>query len=65
MELFAKMVNDSQPLNIFAKSSIFDDWLSSEYVSADCGLNTGIFFRMILLPEIILIIITSVMLTLL
>ena len=35
MELFAKVVNDFQPLTIFAKSYILDVWLDSEYASED------------------------------
>ena len=31
VELFAKLVTGFQPLNVFAKCSILDVWLSSEY----------------------------------
>ena len=34
MEFYARIVNGFQPLTIFAKSSIEDVWLGSEYASA-------------------------------
>ena len=33
IELFSKIVNGKEPLNIFKKSSFLDFWLGSEYVS--------------------------------
>ena len=35
IELFAKLVNDSQPLHIFAKNSVLDVWLGCEDASVD------------------------------
>ena len=32
MELFAKIINDQQPLTIFAKSSNLNVWQDSEYI---------------------------------
>ena len=34
MDLLAKIVKGSQPLTVFAKSSILDVWMASEYASA-------------------------------
>ena len=36
MEIFEKIVNDFQQLAIFAKDSILDVWLGSEYTSVLC-----------------------------
>ena len=38
MELYAKIVNDWNPVTIFAKSSYLDVWLFSEHAS-DIGGN--------------------------
>ena len=32
MEIFAKIINDCLPLNIFKKSSILEFWQDSEYI---------------------------------
>ena len=39
MEIFAKIVNDFQPLIVFAKSSILDVWQASEYASRNMAGN--------------------------
>ena len=39
MEIFAKIVNDFQPLIVFAKSSILDVWQASEYASRNIAGN--------------------------
>ena len=48
MELFAKIVNSFQPVTIFAKSSILDIWLGSEYTKF---MNTILLVDMLLQIE--------------
>ena len=42
VECFAKIINDLQPLNIFAKCSVLDVWQGTEYTSAIDHLRQSI-----------------------
>ena len=46
MEFFAKKVNGSHPLTLFAKSSILDVWQVSEYASETIKSIASPFLRM-------------------